>query len=102
MMRFLVGAWALCVVVVLVSSPAVSQSGGDNCLSGGEIQMAIVDGEIRPLNQILQAAGISGDVKVLEPVRVCLDGGEPYYLLNLLNSDGDARKVVLHAVTGAS
>lgn len=96
------GALALGCILSFATVPVLSQSGGPNCLSGPEIQAAIADGTIKPLDQILQMAGIVPGVKVLQPVAVCERQGEPYYLLNLLGADGDARKVVLHAVTGAS
>jgi hypothetical protein len=80
-----------------IASPAFAA-----CLSGGDIQQAIGSGQIRPLADILVQAGIGRDSKVLQPVNVCDHGGELYYELSILDKDGNARKLRLHALTGAS
>lgn len=79
--------------------PALPQSG---CLSGSQIQQAVSGGQILPLNEILARAGIGGGSKILQPVRVCDQGGQFYYQVSVLDANGNARKLVLHALTGAS
>lgn len=70
------------------------------CLSNGEIQQAVGSGQILPLNQVVAMSGL--DAKVLQPVMVCEHGGELYYELSVLDKSGNAGKVRLHALTGAS
>lgn len=86
-------------LLLLGASPAAAQSG---CLSGSQIQQAVSSGQILPLNQILARAGIGGGSKVLQPVAVCDRGGQFYYQLSILDKNGNASKLVLHALTGAS
>jgi hypothetical protein len=73
-----------------------------DCLSTGQIQQAVSSGEILPLNQIVAMAGLEGNAKVLQPVMVCDHGGQLYYELSVLDRSGNASKVRLHALTGAS
>lgn len=86
-------------LLLLGSTSAVAQAA---CLSGGEIQQAVAGGRILPLNEILARAGVGSGSTVLQPVNVCEQGGQLYYQLSVLDKSGNARKLVLHALTGAS
>lgn len=88
--------------VALLIFAGVPVSAQAACLSGGQIQQAVSSGQILSLNQILARAGVGSGSKVLQPVNVCDRGGQLYYQLSVLDKNGNARKLVLHAVTGAS
>jgi hypothetical protein len=80
------------------SSSAAVLGKNAQCLSDQEIQQAIQSGQIKSWPKIRQAAGISADWKDGDTVRVCRINGALYYVMNLVSSYGDAKKVVLNAV----
>jgi uncharacterized membrane protein YkoI len=80
-----------------IATPSAAQ---DNCLGKREIQSAIAAGEILPLAQILSLAGIDSSQEVLS-VQVCNRGGEPYYVVAVLDAYGEAQNLVLNARTGS-
>jgi hypothetical protein len=75
-----------------------AQSQGQ-CLSNPEIQQAVVSGRILPLAVILQAAGVVGNSQVLS-ARVCETQQGTVYYVAVLDAYGQARNLVLNAVTG--
>ncbi len=83
-------------VLVLPVSPVQAQGGA--CLSDRAIQNAVASGKILPLNEILALAGLAG-TKVLPPVKVCDQGGQPYYIVSVLQG-GQAQSIALNAITG--
>lgn len=68
------------------------------CLSSQQIQSAVASGSILPLNEILARSGIPPNT-VLSPVRVCDQGGQPYYQIPV-DEGGQARTIALNAITG--
>lgn len=85
-------------LLLLGSTTASAQSG---CLSGGQIQQAVSAGQILSLNEIISIAGLGGST-VLQPVNVCDRGGQLFYELSIVDNAGNAQRLVLHALTGAS
>jgi hypothetical protein len=87
--------------VVLALPLAVSSLGGAaaqqdvDCLSGRQIQQAINDGEILGLAQAMTAAGVDG--KPLSEPEVCRSDGRVQYRVNIMNSYGEAERIVLNA-----
>lgn len=75
-----------------------AQSQGQ-CLSNPEIQQAVASGRILPLAVILQAAGVIGSSQVLS-ARVCETQQGTVYYVAVLDAYGQARNLVLNAVTG--
>jgi hypothetical protein len=69
------------------------------CLSNPEIQQAVVSGRILALATILQAAGVGGNAQVLS-ARVCETQQGTVYYVAVLDAYGQARNLVLNAVTG--
>lgn len=97
-----ISKWLIVPAIALALLGGLPVAAQAACLSGGEIQAAVSSGQILPLPEILSRAGIGGGSKVLQPVEVCDKGGQLYYQLSVLDKDGNARKLVLHALTGAS
>lgn len=85
-------------LMLIASTGAAAQSA---CLSGGQIQQAVAGGEILSLNEIISTAGLAGST-VLQPINVCDRGGQLYYELSIVDNAGNAQRLVLHALTGAS
>lgn len=85
--------------IFLISSTGASAQSA--CLSGGQIQQAVAGGQILSLNEIVSIAGHAGST-VLQPVNVCDRGGQLYYELSIVDNAGNAQRLVLHALTGAS
>ena len=80
--------------------PAFAQARGDmSCLTDREIQAAIESGQILSWPTIKRMAGISAYEEVSD-VRVCLIGGVPAYILNVISPEGEASKIALNAVDG--
>ena len=81
-------------------TPALAQDNSrGQCLSDRQIQTAIESGQILSWPKIKKLAGISAYQEVSD-VEVCLIGGEPYYMLNVISPGGEATKIALNAVDG--
>jgi uncharacterized membrane protein YkoI len=78
--------------------PADAASKDKQCLSDQEIQGAIASGQIKSWPKIKQIARISGEVW---NVRVCMINGVPFYTVNLVSSNGEAKKIVVNALDGS-
>ena len=84
-------------ISLAAAMPAFAQ--GRECLSDRQIQTAIESGTIQSWPKIKRLAGISAYDEVSD-VQVCLIEGVPYYMLNVVSPDGEAKKIVLNAVDG--
>jgi uncharacterized membrane protein YkoI len=82
--------------------PADAASSKDKqCLSDQEIQGAIASGQIKSWPKIKQIARISTDYQEVSDVRVCMINGVPFYTVNLVSSNGEAKKIVVNALDGS-
>ena len=90
-----VAAIALALPIALASfgAPAAQEEG--DCISGRQIQQAINDGDIIDLADAMQAEGVKA--KPLSQPDVCRIGGRLQYRLNIMNSYGEAERIVLNA-----
>jgi uncharacterized membrane protein YkoI len=79
--------------------PAVAAS--KDCMTDQQIQAAIQSGEIKSWPTIKKLARLSSDYQEVSDVKVCLVNGVPYYNVNLVSSNGAAKKIVLNAVDGS-
>ena len=86
-------ALALPLAVASFEAPAAQEEG--DCIRGRQIQQAINDGEILELADAMAAAGI--DAKPLSEPEVCRNDGRAQYRVNIMNSYGDAERIVLNA-----
>jgi hypothetical protein len=86
-------ALALPLAFASFGAPAAQEEG--ECISGRQIQQAINDGEILELADALAAAGI--DAKPLSEPEVCRTDGQRMYRVNIMNSYGEAERIVLNA-----
>ena len=75
-------------------APAVAQ---DQCLSKQEIQQKLSDGEIAPLADVMERAGLQE--RPLS-VQVCDVDGSPHYIVNMINSNGESQSITLNARDG--
>lgn len=82
--------------------PAHAQAAkAGNCLSDQQIQTEIASGQIQSWPSIKRKAGISNYQEV-SAVRVCLVNGVPFYQVNVVSPNGEAKKVQLNAVDGGA
>jgi len=69
-----------------------------NCLSDQQIQQAVQNKQILPLDVVLRNGGIVKTSKVLPPINVCYIDGLLFYQFSILNKNGKAEKLVLSAI----
>jgi uncharacterized membrane protein YkoI len=82
--------------------PAMAQlAKASNCLSDQQIQTEIASGQIQSWPSIKKLAGISAYEEVSD-VRVCLIDGVPFYQVNIISPNGEAKKVMINALDGSS
>jgi len=79
----------------LASFGAAAAQEAGACLQGRQIQQAIDAGEILELADALNAAGV--DEKPLSQPEVCDINGRLQYRVNIMNSYGEAERIVLNA-----
>lgn len=89
---------AAAIISLVAVMPAFAQAGMD-CLTDRQIQAAIESGEILSWPSVKRMAGISAYEEVSD-VRVCMIGGVPVYILNVISPEGEASKIALNAVDG--
>ena len=89
---------AAAMVSLAAVMPAFAQ-GNSECLSDRQIQGAIESGQIQSWPKIKNLAGISAYQEVSD-VQVCMIGGVPFYILNVVSPEGEATKIALNAVDG--
>ena len=93
---------AAAVLSLAVAVPAYAQAGkAGNCLSDQQIQSEIASGQIQSWPAIKRMAGIANYQEVSD-VRVCLVNGAPFYQVNVVSPNGEAKKVVINALDGSS
>jgi hypothetical protein len=93
---------AAAMVSLAAVMPAFAQDGArgnSECLTDRQIQTAIESGQIQSWPKIKNLAGISAYQEVSD-VQVCMIGGVPFYILNVVSPEGEATKIALNAVDG--
>jgi uncharacterized membrane protein YkoI len=90
-------------LLLAAADPAVAQVTPQrgNCLSDQQIQTEIASGQIQSWPSIKKLAGISAYEEVSD-VRVCLINGVPFYQVNIISPNGEAKKVMINALDGSS
>jgi hypothetical protein len=90
---------AAAAITLAAVAPGQAQGRETACYTDRQIQDAIESGEIQSWPRIKKLAGI-GAYDEVSDVRVCLLGGVPYYILNVISTAGEAMKIALNAVDG--
>jgi hypothetical protein len=96
---FLSIAFAVATLSLTAIAPAHAQ--GEECLTDGQIQTSIRDGEFQSWPKVKRLAGFGQDYEEVSGVEVCLQDGIPYYYVNVVSPDGEARKIVVNAIDGS-
>ncbi|MCF6344586.1 MAG: hypothetical protein L3J15_07955 [Devosiaceae bacterium] len=73
-----------------------------NCYSNQQIQQAVQNKQILPLNVVLRNGGVSKTSKVLPPISVCDVNGVLFYKFSILDKNGKATKLTLPATAPLS
>jgi uncharacterized membrane protein YkoI len=85
-----------------LAAPAYAQVGkAGSCWSDQQIQSEIASGQIQSWPAIKRLAGIASYQEVSD-VRVCPVNGVPFYQVNVVSPNGEAKKVVINALDGSS
>lgn len=82
------------------AAPAVAQAAGQ-CMDNRAVQALIAGHQIKTWPAIKAMAGISDQYKEVSAVRVCEQGGQPYYVVNVAGPSGESRQLVINAVDGS-
>ncbi len=88
-----VAAAATALLSLSAAAPAAAQ---DACLSNRDLQAKIAAGEIAPVAQVLDQAGVGRNTEVLSVEACESDGGWSYYI-GVIDAYGEARTLVLRA-----
>ncbi len=70
-----------------------------NCLNDKQIQQAVINKKILPLNIVIAKAGIAKSTKILPPIFVCNIDGKLFYQFSILQKNGKAAKLILPATS---
>ncbi|HEX4296494.1 MAG TPA: hypothetical protein VHZ56_00575 [Devosia sp.] len=97
--RIAMTAAAICSLAAVLPAAAAPRQG--NCLSDQQIQAEIGSGQIQSWARIRKLAGIPKDYYETSDVQVCLRGGVPYFMVNMVSPKGENFKMVLNAVDGS-
>ena len=83
----------------ITAGPGFAGPGG--CLDSRAVQEAIASHQIKSWPAVKAMAGMSENYKEVGAVRVCDEGGQPYYVVNVTGPSGESKTLHLNAVTGA-
>jgi hypothetical protein len=83
-----------------VGLPAAADSNG-TCMDSRSAQALVTSHKIKTWPAIKVLAGISDKYKEVSAVRVCQEGGTPYYVVNVAGPAGDSKQLVLNAIDGS-
>ena len=89
----------LAVVLFAVAAPAAATAA--SCLDNRAVQALIASHQIKTWPAIKAMANISEQYKEVSAVRVCEQGGQPYYVVNVAGPSGESKQLVLNAVDGS-
>jgi len=87
-------------VMAGVAASAHAQAAG-TCVDNRTVQALIASHQIKTWPAIKALAGISDQYKEVSAVRVCEQGGQPYYVVNVAGPSGESEQLVINAVTGS-
>jgi hypothetical protein len=82
------------------AAPAAVRAAGQ-CMDNRAVQALIASHQIKTWPAIKALAGISEQYKEVSAVRVCEQGGQPYYVVNVAGPSGESRQLVINAVDGS-
>ena len=83
------------------TSPSAARAFGA-CMDNRAVQAAIASHQIKTWPAIKAMAGISGQYTEVGAVKVCEQGGQPYYVVNVSGPSGEYKQLVLNAVDGSN
>jgi hypothetical protein len=72
------------------------------CMDNRAVQQLIARHQIKTWPTIKAIAGIPEQYKEVSAVRVCDQGGAPYYVVNVAGPSGESKQLVLNAVDGSN
>jgi hypothetical protein len=73
----------------------------NGCVDNRTVQSMIASGQIKTWPGVKAMAGIPEQYKEVSAVRLCVRGGQPYYIVNMAGPSGESKQLVLNAVTGS-
>ena len=99
--NFLLTIAVVSTMLVVAATPGTALAVG-RCMDNRAVQAAIAARQIKTWPAIKAMAGISEDYKEVSAVRVCEQGGQPYYVVNVSGPSGESKQLVLNAVDGSN
>lgn len=93
----ILAAMLVALLAALGTPAASSAQSRDNCLSRQDIQKQLAKGDIAPLADVMNRAGIKERPLSVE---VCDVNGDPHYIVNMMDSYGGSQSVSLNARAG--
>jgi hypothetical protein len=96
--------WGMTVVVaagMAGAGPLPHARADGECMDNRTVQALIASHQIKTWPAIKAMAGISDQYKEVSAVRVCEQGGQPYYVVNVAGPSGESKQLVINAVDGS-
>ena len=87
--------------ITLEAQQQPRRQGGGQCLNDMQVNQAIAAGQIRSWPQVRRLAGIPATYYETSDVQVCMRGGVPFYIVNMVSPKGENVKYVLNALDGS-
>lgn len=87
---------ALWLAMPLVLTSVGSASAQDSCVSAREAQPLVERGGVLSVDEAMRREGVSTRPS---SVQLCNPGGDAYWLVNVMDAQADAKRIVLNAQT---
>ncbi|MGN6103478.1 MAG: hypothetical protein ACTHOR_20255 [Devosia sp.] len=89
------------IIAAMAAAPLQGAAAAGTCIDNRAVQALIAQHRIKTWPAIKALAGISDEYKEVSAVRVCEQGGAPYYVVNVAGPSGESKQLVINAVDGS-
>ena len=100
MMQFWVNLCMSLLMAAILFGSAATPGFAAQCLDGPSVQAAISSKQIKSWPTVKALAGIPRTYREVGTLRVCDEGGAPYYEIGVTSPTGDSKQLRINAVTG--
>jgi uncharacterized membrane protein YkoI len=72
-----------------------------DCLSPNQARAAAQQGQVQPMSSLIGSIRAATGGEILPPAQLCQSGGRFVYVVNVLQPNGQVRRITVDAASGA-
>lgn len=88
-------------IAAVLAVPALAgPAAAADCLSPNQARAAAQQGQILPMSSIIGSIKAAAGGEILPPPQLCQSGGRYVYIVNVLQPNGQVKKITVDAASG--